>query len=99
MALKPVLHRLLVKPDPVELKTESGIIVQLDKREQKAGVIGTVVAIGNTAFQQLGSTPEAEGVSVGSKIYYAKYSGAETKDGEFIWLNDEDCLGIIISDE
>ena len=93
--LKPVLHRLLIEPEPVEVKTESGIIVQLDKREQKAGVVGTVIAIGNTAFTDYGSSPEKEGISVGSKIYYAKYSGAETKDGKFQWLNDSDVLGVI----
>ena len=97
--LKPVLHRLLIEPEPVEVKTESGIIVQLDKREQKAGVVGTVIAIGNTAFKGFGSTAEDEGITVGSKVYYAKYSGAETKDGKHIWINDEDCLGIVVDNE
>lgn len=102
MNLKPVLHRVLVKPDDVSEVDEvvrrakaAGIEVQLDKREQKAGVIGTVVKVGNTAFKDQGSSAETEGVVPGAKVYYAKYAGAETKEGGYIWLNDEDILGVI----
>ncbi len=95
--LEPCLHRLLVKPEPVEIKTESGIIVQLDKREQQAGVIGTVIKVGKTCFKDYGATPEDLGIKVGTKVYFAKYGGAEFKvAGEsYRWLNDEDCLGVI----
>ena len=96
--LKPVLHRLLVKPDPIVETTASGIIVQMDKREHKAGVTGTVLAIGNTAFIDLGTTAEKEGIQVGTKIYYIKYSGADTKDSDNIWINDQDILGVITDD-
>lgn len=94
--LFPVLHRILVKPDPVEIKTESGIIVQLDKREQKAGIIGTVVKIGHTCFKDYGSTAEELGLHVGSKVYYAKYGGVLiTLDGEeYRLLNDEDIIAV-----
>lgn len=102
MILKPVLHRVLVKPEDVTEVDEvvrrakaAGIAVQLDKREQKAGVVGTVVRVGSTCFRSFGSTPEDEGVVPGAKVYYAKYAGAETKDGDQIWLNDEDILGVI----
>lgn len=93
--LKPVLHRLLIKPDPLENVTDSGIVYVLDKREQDAGVTGTVVAIGNTAFLAYSTTPQDEGITVGTKIYYAKYSGAKIKDSEYLWLNDEDVLGVV----
>ncbi len=100
--LNPVLHRILVKPedvteadDTLRRAKQAGIVVQLDKREHKAGVIGTVVKVGNTAFLSFDSTAEKEGVVPGAKVYYAKYSGAETRDGEHIWLNDEDILGVI----
>jgi chaperonin GroES len=95
--LKPILHRILVKPDPVEIKTESGIIVQLDKREQKAGVVGTVIDLGTTCFKDYGTTAAELGIEIGTKVYFAKYGGAEFKvDGEsYRWLNDEDVLGVV----
>ena len=58
MNLNPVLHRVLVKPEDVSEIDETirrakaaGIHVELDKREKKAGVIGTVVKVGNTCFK------------------------------------------------
>jgi co-chaperonin GroES (HSP10) len=93
--MKPVLHRLLVKVDPVEVKTQSGIVLALNERsEKKASVKGTVVSIGNTAYESYGSTPEREGIQPGTRIYYAKYAGAEV-DAEHIFLNDEDVLGVV----
>lgn len=91
----PVLHRLLIKPDSVETKTASGIILTIDeRREQAAAEKGTVVAIGDTAFKDF----EADVIPVvGDKVYFAKYAGKEVKenDEKFLILNDEDIVGII----
>ena len=93
--MNPVLHRVLVKIDPVEKKTDSGIIIALNERsEKKASVKGTVIKVGSTAFVSYGSTAEAEGVVPGARIYYAKYAGPEV-DEEHVVLNDEDILGVI----
>ncbi len=95
--MKPVLHRIVVKADPVEKRTESGIVLALNERnEKKATVSGVVVAIGSTAFESFGSTADKEGVKVGTRVYYAKYAGAEVKDNEdLVVLNDEDVLGVL----
>ncbi len=95
--MKPVLHRIVVKSDPVEKRTESGIVLALNERnEKKATVSGVVVAIGSTAFESFGSTADKEGVKVGTRVYYAKYAGAEVKDNEdLVVLNDEDVLGVL----
>ena len=95
--MKPVLHRVLVKRDPVEKKTESGLILALNERsEAKAAVKGTVVKAGSTAFQSFGSTAEAEGIVPGARVHYAKYSGAEVgEDTDLVLLNDEDILSVI----
>lgn len=96
--IKPILHRILVKPDPVETKTDSGIIIATDteaKRHQAAAEKGTVVSIGETSFKDYGGDPNL--LSVGCKVYYAKYAGKTVKDvdgSEYVILNDEDCLGI-----
>ncbi len=94
--IKPVLHRVLVKPDEVEKRTQSGIIIQYDKREEKAVETGTVISIGSTAYQEFGTTAESEGIKPGSKVTFAKYAGKEILDGEdkYLILNDEDIVGV-----
>jgi len=91
------MHRLLIKPIDLEEKTESGIIVKWDKREQAAAESGIVVDMGSTCFDAFGTTPAKEQISVGSKVLFAKYSGKEVKDGDkrFLLMNDEDIVGVI----
>ena len=102
MALRPVLHRVFVLPDKVEDSDEkiiaakkAGLIVELDKREQKANVTGTVISIGTTAFKHdFGSNATEQGVSVGSKVLFGKYAGGVVPNSDWIVLNDEDILGV-----
>lgn len=95
--IKPVLHRILIKVDPVETKTASGIIVSLnEKREQAAAEIGTVVDIGSTAFKDYGESPDL--IKVGDRVYFAKYAGKVVKDidgNELLICNDEDIVGVL----
>lgn len=102
MSVKPILHRVLVKPEEVEETDEllkrarkAGIQIELDKREKKATVIGTVVAVGSTAYREFGTDPEKQGIIEGAKVLYAKYSGAEIPNTELIILNDEDIIGVL----
>lgn len=92
----PLLHRILIKPDKVENKTESGIILQIDeKREQAAAETGTIISIGPTCFKDYGGSPED--LKVGDKVAFARYAGKTVKDKgeEFLLLNDEDLVGLI----
>lgn len=94
MTVTPVLHRLLVKPE-VETKTESGIVLAVDERKhQNAAEIGTVIAIGDTAFKEFNTDTIP---NVGDKIYYARYAGKmiEVDGNRLVLLNDEDVVGII----
>lgn len=100
-----MLHRIFVLPDQVDEVDEKvksakalGLYVELDKREQKAVVQGTVVAIGDTAFVAFQSSAEKEGVVVGSKVLYAKYSGADVPNTEYLILNDEDIIAVVTED-
>jgi len=102
--IKPILHRILVKPDNVEdvddvvrSARQSGLVVQLDKREQAAIELGTVVLVGDTSYKEFGTTAEAQGVIPGAKVFFAKYAGKSVKDGEmkYLMLNDEDVIGVI----
>lgn len=101
---KPILHRVLIKPDNVEDADDvirsaraAGLQVQLDKREQAAIEIGTVVYVGSTCYHEFGTTAEEQGVRVGSRVVFAKYSGKTVKDGEekYLAINDEDIIGVM----
>ena len=96
MKIKPVLHRVLIKPDELEEKTASGLIIKFDEREKSAVETGMICDIGSTVFKDLGSTTEIEGIKIGSKVYFAKYAGKEIKiEGvRHLLLNDEDIVGV-----
>ena len=91
----PFLHRVLVRPDPVETKSAGGIILSLnEKREQAAAEIGTIIALGDT----FGVDYKASVLPViGDRVYFAKYAGKGIKvdDEDLLFLNDEDILGFI----
>ena len=101
MALIPLIHRIIVKPFAVEDADETirraraaGIHIELDKREQAAVEVGTIVSIGDTAFRDYDTNVVPK---VGDKVYYAKYAGKQVKDGDekYLALNDEDLVAII----
>lgn len=102
--IKPILHRILVKPDNIEdvddvvrSARQSGLVVQLDKREQAAVELGSVVLVGDTSYKEFGTTAEAQGVVPGAKVFFAKYAGKSVKDGDekYLLLNDEDILAVV----
>lgn len=92
--MTPILHRIILKLDSVEAVTDSGIVLpkEVIKKEQRAVEIGTVVAIGETAFKDYGGQPDL--IKIGDKVVIAKYSGKEIvdKDVEYVVINDEDIL-------
>ena len=96
--LTPVLHRIILKLDSTEEVTASGIVIPQDliKKERKAVEVGTVVAIGETAFKDYGGGDAT--IKLGQRVIIAKYSGKEIKDAdgsEFVVVNDEDILVIL----
>ena len=87
-------HRILILPEVVENKTESGIILATSserKREEMAQIDGVVIAMGNTCYAD---QPEAW-CAIGDKVIFGKYSGLlyKGKDGlEYRILNDLDVV-------
>lgn len=105
MAIKPVLHRILVLPDQLEDKDDAyaaarraGIEVVRDARDREQAAIdtGKVVSIGKTAFKDFGTDSP---IQEGDTIVYARYGGKAIVDPEtdvkYIALNDEDVIAII----
>lgn len=110
MAIKPVLHRIIVKPDKIEDKDPhfkaaraAGIVIvdEERKREQAAVDTGVVVSIGSTAFKDFGA--DRDTIKVNQRICYAKYGGKAIEDpatGEtFVALNDEDVIAILSQED
>ncbi len=91
----PLLHTVLIKPDDVETKTASGIVIpdMVTDKERKAMEYGTVVTVGPRAFIDYGRDPTI--LKGGDRVSYARYSGKVIKDTdnvEYVLVNDVDIL-------
>lgn len=101
--LQPAGPRVLIKPDPVETEVR-GIIVSLGSRLEKAAQqTGTIVAIGSTAWTYPGGSDPAW-AHVGDRVVYSKFGGRTIVDPlnpneDYIVLNDEDVLALVLKDE
>jgi len=101
MKIQPAGHRVIVKPDPLEERSEGGIILSYGddkKRHAEAQVRGTIIAVGPNAWKAFDDgTPWA---AVGDRVYFAKYGGFVIEDGgeKYRLLNDEDITAIIRED-
>lgn len=93
----PLGHRLLVLPDSIEQKTQSGIVLVTETtgREEMAQVKGTLAAVGDGCWKD---TPTANWAKSGDRIVYGKYAGLlwEGADGrKYRILNDLDVVGLV----
>ena len=92
-------NRILVKPETVEMKTESGIIIAADKMseriEQSGQQYGTVVSVGDYAWEDY-KTPFAK---VGDYVLYSQYAGKVVHDPQnnqgYVIMNDVDILATL----
>ena len=91
---KPVRGYLLVNPDTVEKKTESGIyIADIAKLERPQ--TGTVLKVGDDLKTDYGATLDSP-VKVGDKIIFKKWGGNEVKieDRDYFFIRFDDVIGI-----
>ena len=86
MNFEPLGKRVLVEREEELKTTASGIIIPDNASKEKPSQ-GKVIAV----------SKEAEGLSVGDTVVFAKYSGSEItlNDKKYLVLNTEDILGII----
>ena len=95
--IHPKGHRILIKPDQIETKTASGIIVTTaaqEAREALAQSYGTVVDMGNTCYHD---QPEPW-CAIGDRVAFAKYSGtiSKGKDGvTYRTVNDLEIVSVV----
>jgi len=93
--IKPLLDRVLVRPDEIEEKTESGIVIpdKVKEHHQMAQATGTLVAMGQDAFvtsrvEVLNADNSIREIrierwtgtpKVGDRVMFAKYGGLTTQ--------------------
>lgn len=99
--IKAIGYRVLIKADPVETTTESGIILAIDeKRERVAQEYGEVIDIGPLAWKEINKNYSDEPwCKVGDRVVFSKYGGKLVIDPdtaqEYVILNDEDILAVV----
>jgi chaperonin GroES len=100
--IQPLDLRVLVLPDPVEVKTSGGIIIPDTATEQKkyAMQFGTLIAVGENAWEEAASRSSAfVKPQPGERIFISKYGGTRVTgvDGaEYLLMNDEDVIGRVL---
>lgn len=89
VSIKPLADRVLVKPEPAEEKTASGLIIPDTAKEKPQK--GTVVAVGP------GKKDEPLTVKEGDTILYGKYSGTEVayEGGDYLIMRESDIFAIV----
>ena len=92
---RPIGDKMIVKPDPEELKTKSGIVLPDAAKEKPQE--GTVIAVGTGRILDNGQKVPHE-VKVGDKVLYSKYGGTEFKiDNEtYVVLSEEHDVLVIL---
>lgn len=98
--LRPVEFKVLIKPDPVEERTEGGIIMpeQTKDMQQMAQVKGTLVAYGGAAFGKPFTDDERVLLVPGARVYYDKYAGTTLigADGaDYIITQDKNVASLV----
>jgi len=91
--LVPLGDRVVVKPEPLQEKTRSGIVLPETAKEKPSE--GTVVSVGSGRIFDNGQRVALE-VKVGDKVLYSKYGGTEVKldEEEYIILQERDILAV-----
>jgi|SRR5690606_27869826 chaperonin GroES len=94
-SIKPLSDRVVVKPEPAEEKTSSGLYIPDTAKEKPQR--GKVIAVGEGRYEN--GTKISMTVKEGDTVLYGKYSGTEvTLDGEeYLIMRETDILGIVQS--
>ena len=89
MAVKPLSDRVLVKPNPAEEKTASGLFIPDTAKEKP--LMGKVVAVGP------GTAEIKMEVKVGDMVIYGKYAGTElSHEGEdYLVMKQSDLIAVV----
>lgn len=92
--IKPLADRVIVKPNPAEETTKSGLIIPDTAKEKP--VEGTIVAVGAGRVTEDGKSVPMN-LKTGDRVLYGKYSGTEIKiEGvDYLIMRESDIYGIV----
>ena len=100
--MKPLGYYVLVDISEIEEVSPGGIILNkgTSAKEQLIDQIGTVKAIGPTAFIgypgcDTDAPAKAWGIQIGDKVLFEKYAGEYSKDDSFRLIPDSKIIGLI----
>ena len=87
--IKPLGSRVVIKRVEAEEKTQGGIILSSQAKEQPQ--VAVVMAVGP------GKADEKMELAVGDRVVFSKYAGTEVKymGEEYIILKQEDVLAVV----
>jgi len=103
----PTGFRVLVRQDPVEMKSEGGIILGDSDRRQAGQIWGTIVAVGPKAFTGADfGDDEHDKHKAGTRVLYKRYGGQSFTDvgkiengRSYHLVPDSEVLGIVNTDK
>ena len=92
-SIKPLGDRVVVKPEPAEEKTASGLFIPDTAKEKPQK--GTIVAVGPGRVEN--GTKIDMTVKEGDTVLYGKYSGTEIEldSNDLLIMRETDILGIV----
>ena len=95
MKITPLYDRVVIKPQKLEEKTESGIYIP-ETAQKDRPQMGEIVAVGSGKVLPSGET-KALTVKVGDTVLFSKYGPTEvTLEGEdYLVAKEEDLLAIV----
>lgn len=91
--LKPLLDNVVIKKSKEETKTQSGIILSSQPKEEPS--IGLVLEVG--PGKEVDGKLCKMGIEKGQKVIYKRYGGTEVKmgDEEYLIISINDILAIV----
>jgi chaperonin GroES len=94
--IRPLGDRVVVKPEPKEETTRSGIVIPETAKENPQE--GTVTAVGSGRLLDNGGRASLE-LRQGDHVLFAKYSGTEmiVDDEIYLILRENDVLAVLDS--
>ncbi len=92
-SIKPLGDRVVVRPQPAEEKTESGLYIPDSAKEKPQK--GTIVAAGPGRVEN-GNKIDMT-VEEGDEVLYGKYAGTEVTldNDEYLIMRESDIFGIV----
>ena len=93
MNLRPILDKIIVKPDNPEKETSGGIL--LAKAENEGIVKGSIVAVGPGAYNEADKFVKPT-VNVGDKIVFNFGAGSKIKheEEEYVVITEKEVIAI-----